>query len=340
MVLAHSRFSEYGNLWINMFHMPLFFFVSGFCFKESYLETPIQYAQKKISSIWWPYVKWTLIFLFAHNIFCSIGIYTAIEEFMGAKGVKIYPYENSAYPQLIKDTLLLNHREQLLGGYWFLKTLFYASIISYVVIKTSSLFGEIKKICMTLIGIVFMLILGALFSYLQLRIPLFSIGSREFIASAIVLIGYTYRNIKINLNKTTLYYLIPVTLIVLTLGMRYWQMTLLNITWWKIIPFVATSLLATITIIECCKIIGTNNQKSKIVKLLIKIGDNTITILTWHFLCFKLVSLVIIWIYHLPMNFLGSFPAIELYAKRGWFIVYFIIGIFIPLLMSKSKIFK
>ena len=30
MVLAHTRFSEYGNYWINMFHMPLFFFFAGY----------------------------------------------------------------------------------------------------------------------------------------------------------------------------------------------------------------------------------------------------------------------------------------------------------------------
>ena len=37
MVLAHTRFSEYGNYWINMFHMPLFFFFAGYCFKDKYL---------------------------------------------------------------------------------------------------------------------------------------------------------------------------------------------------------------------------------------------------------------------------------------------------------------
>ena len=38
MVLAHTRFSQYGGFYINMFHMPLFFFMSGYCFKEKYLD--------------------------------------------------------------------------------------------------------------------------------------------------------------------------------------------------------------------------------------------------------------------------------------------------------------
>ena len=32
MVLAHTWFMDIGNKWINMFHMPLFFFLSGMFF--------------------------------------------------------------------------------------------------------------------------------------------------------------------------------------------------------------------------------------------------------------------------------------------------------------------
>lgn len=47
MVLAHTQFSDYGNKVINMFHMPLFFFFSGYCMKESYLEVPIVFIRKE-----------------------------------------------------------------------------------------------------------------------------------------------------------------------------------------------------------------------------------------------------------------------------------------------------
>ena len=30
MVLAHTWFMDIGNKWINMFHMPLFFFMAGY----------------------------------------------------------------------------------------------------------------------------------------------------------------------------------------------------------------------------------------------------------------------------------------------------------------------
>ena len=64
MVLGHTFFSPYGHDVIYMFHMPLFFFISGYCFKESYLEDFRSYARKRIGKIYVPFVKWGLICLF------------------------------------------------------------------------------------------------------------------------------------------------------------------------------------------------------------------------------------------------------------------------------------
>lgn len=38
MVVGHSGLGGYPIRFIYLFHMPLFFFLSGYCFKESYLE--------------------------------------------------------------------------------------------------------------------------------------------------------------------------------------------------------------------------------------------------------------------------------------------------------------
>ena len=59
------------------------------------------------------------------------------------------------------------------------------------------------------------------------------------------------------------------------------------------------------------------------------IGKNTLTILTWHLLAFKVVSLMIIYIYELPMKRLAEFPVILEYSHKGWWIVYFIVAILV-----------
>ncbi len=48
MVIAHARCPLWGQYYINMFHMPLFFFFSGYCFKESYLGDFYLYAKKEL----------------------------------------------------------------------------------------------------------------------------------------------------------------------------------------------------------------------------------------------------------------------------------------------------
>ena len=73
MVLAHTQFSKYGSQWINMFHMPLFFFFAGYCFKDKYLETPSDFVIKRVKGLYKPFVKWSLIFLVLHNLSMGQG---------------------------------------------------------------------------------------------------------------------------------------------------------------------------------------------------------------------------------------------------------------------------
>lgn len=42
MVAVHGGTPEWASRFIVMFHMPLFFFLSGYCFKEKYLLPPLK----------------------------------------------------------------------------------------------------------------------------------------------------------------------------------------------------------------------------------------------------------------------------------------------------------
>lgn len=71
-------------------------------------------------------------------------------------------------------------------------------------------------------------------------------------------------------------------------------------------------------------------------RFLVYIGDNTMTVLTWHFLCFKIVSLAIIEYEDLPMTKLAYFPIIQDYNYL-W-PVYLLIGAGIPLTVKYIRI--
>ena len=67
------------------------------------------------------------------------------------------------------------------------------------------------------------------------------------------------------------------------------------------------------------------------------IGNHTLTILTWHFLCFKVVTLLIILLYGLPMDQLEVLPIIEEQAAQGWWMVYALAGVCVVFLKKQKQ---
>lgn len=133
MVLAHSGFYRYGCLWINIFHMPLFFFFSGFCFKEKYLDDSKVYILKRIKALYVPFVKWNILFLLMHNIFYYVNIYN---DKYGFGDITSHLYSLSEMLKIGLNIITkMNDSEQLLGGFWFLRCLFIGSLIAFFLIK-------------------------------------------------------------------------------------------------------------------------------------------------------------------------------------------------------------
>ena len=208
-------------------------------------------------------------------------------------------------------------QEQLLGGYWFLKTLLWASMFGYLLIS---------KVKPLVLGGGIALILIVLCSYTGVYVPFFRIGSVEFLATFFYVFGYYYSISQCKIENSK--WIIPLGCVLIGFGVKYWQCTMLTLIPSKIIPYSITAIMGTLLVFSISQKLSSHK---KIRSLLVYIGDNTLPILTWHFLSFKLVSLLIIIIHHLPIQRLAEFPVIEEFAVGGWFIVYFLIGIIVPL---------
>ena len=113
VVLGHTNFV--GTDWIYLFHIPLFFIVSGALFSVS---SPL-YAKisNKFKRLYLPNLKYGLIFLLLHNLFTVLYMYPA-----GAA------YTASDYLRgLIK--VILGGNEKLGGAMWFLRALFFSYLL-------------------------------------------------------------------------------------------------------------------------------------------------------------------------------------------------------------------
>ncbi len=62
------------------------------------------------------------------------------------------------------------------------------------------------------------------------------------------------------------------------------------------------------------------------------IGSKTLYILTFHFISFKLISIVKVWHYDLPVERLSAFPVISQHNTWYW-VLYALAGVVIPLIL-------
>lgn len=201
----------------------------------------------------------------------------------------------------------------LLGAYWFLNSLFWGGMIFYYTIKyfKSKFLG-------------FMIII-------TLSICLFSIpnylpfSSRNFLAASFIYIGYIIRlrNIDFYLNRTCA---IIIIFFIAVLSM-FWNTSMTRIESIDILPYCIIATLCSFSLLKICDMIS---DISVLGKLLLFIGCITFSILTWHFLVFKIGSIVLVGIYELDWIHLSDFPVIKEYAETGWYLLYAFLGVCIP----------
>ena len=117
MVLGHSGCPDYLHDFIYMFHMPCFFFISGCLLNDKYISDIKTGLLRKTKGSYYPFVKWTLIFLLFHNLFAACHIYES-------------SYSLRTFAERIVRAFTMTGSESLLGGFWFLISLFWASVFS------------------------------------------------------------------------------------------------------------------------------------------------------------------------------------------------------------------
>jgi len=319
MVLGHSGCPEEINHFLGIMRMPLFFLMSGYCFKTKYLNDGTKYLHKRVTGVYVPCVKWGLFFLFLHNFFCNIGLYN--EEF-GYNIAFSVPYSVERIVHNCATMLImLEPNEQLVGGFWFLHDLFFGSVLFY---SASILIRKIH------IVVLLLLLLTIAMSYFNYELYHF-FYPRTVLASCFIAIGYAYKESGLQVEKSW-YYIIATVLIIAFVSTK-WYSNFMEFGWRDVVPYVFLAVLGSLMIFGLGERMNAMRE-SRFKSFLIFVGGKTFNVLTWHFLSFKLVSLVIVLVYGLPWNQIAEFPVIEKYASTGWYPVYFVIGVGIPVVWS------
>lgn len=166
-------------------------------------------------------------------------------------------------------------------------------------------------------------------SYTRFIIPWFHLDARQFLAVIFFLIGLGFKEFEMPKFKRIIGFT-AFTLVVI--GGFFWRIKTaqnfypIN----RIVPYILTAVLGTWSVYS----LPWERLQGSVSQFILFIGNNTLTILTWHFLCFKILSLLLVNLYSLPIGQLAEFPTIIALSKRGWWLAYCITGIALPLLVA------
>lgn len=310
---------------IYLFHVPLFFFLSGYLLKNEYLDKVQVFVKRKITGLYFPYQKYAIIFILLHNVFFRIDIYGNVYDYNGQ-----YQHIYSSfydYGYNILRALFMCTNEQLLGGLWFLRTLFIASIIGVL------LMSYIRSINRRLLILFFVGIICALCGVYDFKV--FIHLKIVFLALFMYIVGFLYKQHyenRISRGKWNVFFAGSSVLI----ASLFFPLTYADFTLQTSFYYFAIAILGIFFTINMSYFLSKKQFFGK--RFLVFIGNHTLIILALHFLAFKLISLIIIWYYNLNLIELSRFPVIPLLYKGIWWMVYSIGGVLFPLVISETSL--
>ncbi len=309
------------NIFVISFFLQMFFFISGYFYKDTYSEKPLIFLCKRIVSLYIPFVIYCLLFLILNNLFVKLGIY---EESM------IINY--SSYGYYIYKILTFNPSVQMAGAMWFITAIFMSSIIfcgmSALIKKIYSLSknnnkNEFESIRFFFVSALYLL--GNYLSIINLRLPLYL--DISIVLTIFYYLGYLYR---IYEEKITFNVFIALSSF----------LSLIVCTKYGFPQFIQRKyidpsfiLLCGISGIYLNIYISKKCASFKEVSFINYAGRNTMAILALHFLSFKIVSFVIIYLQGLPVDLLSSFPVIK-NMNQCYRVIYMLSGLVVPLFLK------
>lgn len=315
MVAGHSGCPTIICNFLYTFHMPLFFFFSGYFFKAIMnIDSYKAFCKRKVLGLYFPYIKWSIGFLIFHNIFYNVNIYNDITQ--------SHPYQISDYIiHTIKAIFMIDY-ELLIRPFWFIKELLFASIC---IATISLLFNRFQSQLHISILLIITLIVSII-SKSAPNIPLLGDISLLFFSMAYLYSGGIFRQYEDHFSVSSLLF---VVLFIITLigsisfsspiDMRYTTAK-------NILPYYFISLTGILMVICISKKL----DKNTLSYFLYYVGNHTMPILALNLLTLKIGNLIKICIYNMPIDYLSSYPIIEEHNHLFW-ILYTILGTSIPL---------
>lgn len=276
VVVGHCGFSPWIEAFVNQWHLAVFFFVAGMCFKDKYAIQPKLYVKRRMHSLYVPFVEFGLLFLVLHNvlytIYCTGSEYSVRE----------------IWQELFNLTIRLTSNDPLMGAMWFCPALLFASIIMMLTKMLVSKWLDINMICNFLGVMLPILIFFVGYTAVQLHIKSPYCIWQYMVLSLIIWMGHWFKHyVKADKWNTKLHIFVAVTGVALiALATSYGYMAKLqpaNINKESVAALALLPALAGLSIYSLSALLNT----TKLRHTLAYIGDHSFSIMALHFFCLQ-----------------------------------------------------
>ena len=322
MVVGHSGCPDYLMRLIFLFHMPFFFFASGyFCRPEQTLRGDeksiglFRRILRRFKRLYLPFVIYGTAFLLLHNFFLKMGLYSP--DLDGAA------YDLPAFFAVaLKMFLKMDLPSRLMGGCWFLRSLLIAAVAIDVALYVLRKYQK-APIILTILAAVVVLVLRIA--------PDGTPVIRQIIPAAMggffFLLGMHYRKMEDRIRPGALLIVLMMAVLAVCAAIQPMDMTTPGVL--NSLSYMIVAPIGILLVMVLSKVL----DKTPVNEILGFLGDNSLTILALHFLCFKLVSQLAINVKGLPSEMLAEFPVIP-GLGGAWWVLYSIAGLLIPSLIA------
>lgn len=330
MVAGHSEGPGLLMNWIYTFHMPLFFIAAGYFFSRRYLSDPWTFISKRVRGLYFPFLKWSLLFLLLHNVWFHLGILN--EQYGNWTGGVTHPYtvKDVVSRLLLMVTGMAGYDEFMAGAFWFFRGLLVASIVFLLIYKlVDSRTRWRPETCVGVICLSMVALIG-LRIWFQLKITTIPAGGlREMWGVFFFGIGVLYRHFEAAIRDRAWLTLICFGLLLAAA----WQHTCGMNNRGNMQDLLTLPLTGTAGFLFIHHLSVIIDSRTVILRRLLTFtGDNTLYIFVFHIIAFKPVSALKIWWYNLDPAQIGCHMVIHDMRPDWFWLIYTLAGVALPLL--------
>lgn len=317
MVFYHA--GTPGNNFVYLFHMALFFICSGYCYSHKSEKNPWTYIKRKMLTLYLPFVISCILVVSLQNLFLDVHVYSNDV------------YNKLTFSLWLKEILkcfFFVGARQMLGANWFFRTLFISSVLFMFLNRILNSLVK-KQSIVRLVRFFICLLLTTIGGVLGSQLPL---GKYFNFMTVMILLDTGLQIKELNLLiyfDTKIKKIIAVSscfLLLLVLN-QYGDISINSNIIINPAYFLICSLAGFVMVYLIADFISTTKLKDYFIYL----GRNTLWIMFFHYIGFKIVTFVEIFILHEPIENLAAYPTHH--TANGMWMIYGLAGIIIPMLM-------